>query len=140
MATNIEELFPEAGNTQQQNEIDQLRREIMAGGHRDEVERPEQEPLPASLKEVETKLVEVLTFQKELEEKAAAFKQQLLEEMQKNGIKSWKSDRIIITRILSTEKETFDSKRFKAEQEDLYRQYIRTSTTKESLKLTLRNS
>ena len=136
MSKELEELFPVAGNTQ--TDIDKFRQEVMAGMHKDLDERPEQEDMPVKFKDVESQLIEALKFQKELEAKVKELQQRLLEEMQENDIKSWKSDRMTITRILPQVRETFDSKRFKAEHEDLYSQYTKESTTKESIKITLK--
>lgn len=136
--TDFEAMFPEAGKTSVQNEIDQLRSEIMAGGHKEVEERPEQEELPARLYDMESQLIEALNIHSELGKKIEDFKERLLKEMQDNDIKSWKSDRIIITRLLPTEREIFDTKRFKQENEDIYRHYTKSSKTKESIKITTR--
>lgn len=74
----------------------------------------------------------------ELTEEYNAIKAEVLQKMVENNDKSFDTGNILITVIAPSVRETFDSKRFKAEHKDLYGEYIKTSTTKESLKLTLR--
>ncbi len=74
----------------------------------------------------------------ELTEEFNAIKAEVLEKMIEHNDKSFDTGNLLITVIAPSVRETFDSKRFKAEHEDLYGDYIKKSTTKESLKLTLR--
>lgn len=74
----------------------------------------------------------------ELTEEYNAIKGEVLQKMIENNDKSFDTGNILITVVAPTVRETFDSKKFKAEHEDLYADYIKQSTTKESLKLTLR--
>lgn len=75
---------------------------------------------------------------KELTEEYDAIKSEVLQKMIENKDKSFDTGNILITVVAPSTRETFDSKRFKAEHEDLYGEYIKKSTTKESLKLTIR--
>ena len=75
---------------------------------------------------------------KALSDEYDAIKSEVLQKMIENKDKSFDTGNILITVVAPSTRETFDSKRFKAEHEDLYGEYIKTSTTKESLKLTLR--
>lgn len=74
----------------------------------------------------------------ELTEEYNAIKGEVLQKMIENNDKSFDTGNLLITVVAPTVRETFDSKKFKAEHEDLYGKYIKQSTTKESLKLTLR--
>lgn len=74
----------------------------------------------------------------ELTEEFNAIKAEVLQKMVENKDKSFDTGNILITVIAPSVRETFDSKRFKVEHGDLYGQYIKTSATKESLKLTIR--
>lgn len=74
----------------------------------------------------------------ELTEEYNAIKGEVLQKMIENNDKSFDTGNLLITVVAPTVRETFDSKKFKAEHEDLYADYIKLSTTKESLKLTLR--
>lgn len=75
---------------------------------------------------------------KELTEEYDAIKSEVLQKMIENKDKSFDTGNILITVVAPSTRETFDSNRFKAEHEDLYGEYIKKSTTKESLKLTIR--
>lgn len=75
---------------------------------------------------------------KELTEEYEAVKSEILTKMIENNDKSFDTGNVLITVVAPSERETFDSKKFKADHADLYGQYTRKSKTKESLKLTLR--
>lgn len=75
---------------------------------------------------------------KELTEEYDAIKAEVLQKMIENKDKSFDTGNVLITVIAPSQKETFDSKKFKTEHANLYGQYVKTSTTKESLKITLR--
>lgn len=75
---------------------------------------------------------------KELSEEYETIKAEVLSKMSENGDKSFDTGSVLITLVAPSTRESFDSKKFKAEHADIYNQYIKTSQTKESLKLTLR--
>ena len=75
---------------------------------------------------------------KELTEEYDAIKTEVLSKMIENNDKSSDTGRILITLVAPSMRESFDSKKFKAENAELYSQYTKVSQTKESLKLTLR--
>ena len=75
---------------------------------------------------------------KELSEEYEAIKSEVLEKMIENNDKSFDTGNMLITVMAPSTRETFDSKKFKSENAELYGQYIKTTQTKESLKLTLR--
>lgn len=75
---------------------------------------------------------------KELTEEYDAIKSEVLQKMIENKDKSFDTGNILITVVAPSTRDTFDSKKFKTEHEDLYSQYSQKSTTKESLKLTIR--
>ena len=75
---------------------------------------------------------------KELTEEYDAIKAEVLEKMIEHNDKSFDTGDLLITVVAPTVRETFDSKKFKADHADLYAGYLKQSTTKESLKLTLR--
>ena len=74
----------------------------------------------------------------ELTEEYNAIKAEVLEKMIEHNDKSFDTGNLLITVVAPSTRETFDSKKFKAEHEDLYADYLKKSTTKESLKLTFR--
>ena len=75
---------------------------------------------------------------KELQERYDTLKADLLTHMEADGLKSVDTGAVLITYVAPSSRETFDSKKFKAEHEDMYGDYIKKSTTKASLKITLR--
>lgn len=75
---------------------------------------------------------------KELTEEYDALKAEVLEKMLEHHDKSFDTGNLLLTVVAPSVRETFDSKRFKAEHADLYADYLKQSTTKETLKLTLR--
>ena len=75
---------------------------------------------------------------KALSEEYDAIKAEVLRKMIENKDKSFDTGNILITVVAPSTRETFDSKKFKTEHKDLYSQYAQKSTTKESLKLTIR--
>lgn len=93
---------------------------------------------PDYITENETALCVLGRKIKELTEQYEAVKSEVLEKMVENNDKSFDTGNILITVIAPSTRETFDSKRFKAENEDIYNEYIKTTKTKESLKITLR--
>lgn len=94
-----------------------------------------EENLPAQYGKIEDAIIEISTQIKELEEKEAHMKAVLLEAMTEYGVKKWTTERMAITRVDGGERESFDSSRFKKENKELYKQYIKVSTTKPSLRI-----
>ena len=64
-------------------------------------------------------------------------KKGLYDLMEKNNVKSWTGSRVRLTRILPTTSESFDSKRFKEEQPELYKKYTKTTKKNGSLRMTI---
>ena len=67
-----------------------------------------------------------------------AMKAELLEEMEKHGDKSFDTGGMLVTYVAPSKRSTFESKKFQKEHEDLYGQYMKESSTKASLKITIR--
>ena len=57
----------------------------------------------------------------------------LKEEMEKKGIKKIESDDVVITYKESYDRESFDTKTFRKENEDLYDSYIKMTSVKSSI-------
>jgi hypothetical protein len=72
---------------------------------------------------------------KTLKEQYDGFKTALLEAMEKNGVYKLDGDGVKITYIAETERETFDSKQFKADMPDLYDEYVKFSKVKPSVRI-----
>ena len=73
---------------------------------------------------------------KEIEEQVKTFSERMKGEMEKAGVKKWETDNIRLTYIEPTTKETFDSKRFKEENPESYKNYIKTTKVKSSIRIT----
>lgn len=75
---------------------------------------------------------------KELTDEYETLKADVLAKMQEHGDKSFDTGNILITYVAPTIRESFDSKKFKEENAELYGKYMKQSDTKPTLKLTLR--
>lgn len=81
------------------------------------------------------KIVEFEKALKELEEKKKELSAQILEEMQSKNILKIEADEISINYIAPSDRETFDSKTFRAEHPDLYDSYVKMSPVKASVRI-----
>lgn len=76
-----------------------------------------------------------------INEKEAEFKEQLLKAMEEYNIKSYESpDKTLkITYVPENVSSIFDTKRFKEEHLDMYFEYLKDSTRKPSIRMTIRD-
>jgi regulator of replication initiation timing len=72
---------------------------------------------------------------KEIKEKQDALKQRILEEMENNGILKIDTDDLTITYVAPTSRETFDSKKFRKDNPDMYDEYVSISPVKASIRM-----
>lgn len=80
-----------------------------------------------------------LAEQKKIADEVEQMKMQMLDTMKANGIEKIDlQDKVLITYIAPTERETLDSKKIKENHPDLYSMYLKKSSVKESIKITLR--
>lgn len=93
---------------------------------------------PDYISENETTLYALGKKIKELTDEYETLKADVLAKMQEHGDKSFDTGNILITYVAPTSRESFDSKKFKEENAELYGKYMKQSETKASLKLTLR--
>ena len=93
---------------------------------------------PSFIAENEETLIALDKRIKELQEEYDQVKAAILEQMAATETKSVDTGAILVTYIAPSERESFDSKRFKAEHADIYSSYTKTTQTKESLKITIR--
>lgn len=73
----------------------------------------------------------------ELEKSIEPIREQIKAEMEKRKILNIKAGNVSVTYIAPTKRETFDTKRFKAENVDLYKQYTKVSEVKSSIRIKL---
>ena len=117
------------------NPLDKAEVERMLQAYADGEEliaKPEQKGL-AVVKDYEGAMLEYLRLEAEIKAFKEKFNDVVLRTMQENGDKSYKTDRLSITRVLETSKKSFDSKKFKEDYPELFEKYQKESVTKEHL-------
>ena len=72
---------------------------------------------------------------KELKEQEENIKEAILKEMEAKGVIKLESEEIKITYIAPTDRETFDSKKFRSDNPDLYDEYVKITPVKASLRV-----
>ncbi len=75
---------------------------------------------------------------KELKEQEDEIKASILKEMEEKNIKSIDSDELLISYIASSDRETFNSKKFREEHSDLYDEYVNFTPVKSSVRIKLK--
>lgn len=73
----------------------------------------------------------IAKFEKAIKE----IKQNILTEMENKNILKLETDDLMITYIAPAERETFDSKKFREENSDLYDEYVKFSPVKSSIRV-----
>ena len=72
---------------------------------------------------------------KELEEAKKELNAKILEEMESKGIIKIDSDEVSISYIQPSDRESFDSKSFRADHPDIYDSYVRMTPVKASIRI-----
>jgi regulator of replication initiation timing len=75
---------------------------------------------------------------KDLKKKQDEYKTLLLEAMEANGSLGFENDELKITYVAPYDKEVFDGKALKNDNPELYDSYVKMSTTKSSLRITVK--
>ena len=94
--------------------------------------------IPAEFADIQEQMAAAISYIKEKEKELAELKERIKVAMEAGGVKKWQSDRLTITYKDAYTKTAFDSKRFKADNEDLYNQYLTTSEVKPSILITVK--
>ena len=81
------------------------------------------------------KIAELEGMALEIKKRQDEMKKAILEEMEAKNVVKLDNDIVSITYIASTDRETFDSKKFKADNPDLYDEYIKISPVKASVRI-----
>ena len=71
----------------------------------------------------------------ELKKKEEILKKAILNEMEENGIVKFDNEYLSINYVASTDRETFDKKRFQRENPELYDEYIDIKPVKSSVRI-----
>lgn len=77
---------------------------------------------------------------KKLDALESELRAELMLEMESRNIVKAESDEVVITYIAPTEKETFDTKAFRAEHPDIYMQYAKYSPVKASVRIKVKEN
>lgn len=88
--------------------------------------------------EIAQKIIEFEKMAKEIKEKEDDIKKAILEEMEDKGIVKVENDEFIISYIAPTDRETFDTKSFRAAHEDLYDEFVKMTPVKSSIRIKLK--
>jgi predicted phage-related endonuclease len=90
--------------------------------------------------ETAAKLAEFERKAKEIKEAEDEIRAKILEEMQQNDIKKIETDDMVISFVDASDRETFQTKEFRAEHADLYDEYVKITTVKPSVRIKLKES
>lgn len=74
-------------------------------------------------------------MEKAIKEKVAEINNALIHQMEAVGIIKYENDEMVISYIQETEREVFDSKKFRAEHPDLYDEYVQLKPVKSSVRI-----
>lgn len=85
--------------------------------------------------EISDKIAEFERNIKKLKEQEDLLKQSILEEMEAKGIVKIENDDLLISYVAPTDRETFDSKKLREDNPDLYDEYIKISKVKASIRV-----
>lgn len=93
---------------------------------------------PDYITDNESSLIALSSTIKKLTEEYNSIKNDVMAKMIANGDKSFDTGSLLVTVVAPSTRRTFDSKRFAQDNPDLYQQYMVTSQTSESIKITVR--
>ena len=91
-----------------------------------------------SLRESMERLAEITALKDALENESKELKAKILKQMVKSDEKKLESDKLTVTYVAPTTRTTFDSKKFGAEHPKMYKEFLKTSSVSESLRVTLK--
>lgn len=94
--------------------------------------------LPAAVNKVEDYLVSLQTLVKEKTDELNAIKDGLTRLMLENNVKQYATARIQLTAVTPAPRTTFDATRFRDDNPALYRQYLKQSEVKPSVRITIK--
>ena len=90
------------------------------------------------LSDMEEAIISIQNEAKYYEDKKKELLEGLEKQMEANGVKTFETDRMKITRVLPSQSETIDTKKLKADYPDIVQQYVKISTKKGFIKLTIK--
>lgn len=93
--------------------------------------------LPVKFADAEDEIVRIETELKAMKERSDELKSGLYDLMEQFDVKSFTGAKVRLTRILPSTSSSFDQKRFKEENPELYAQYTKSTTKAGSLRITI---
>lgn len=85
--------------------------------------------------ELIAEVLEVKLLEERLKAKKDNLTLSLMEEMQDKGIMKIETDDVVISYVAESERETFDSKKFREDYPDMYDEYVKFTTVKPSVRI-----
>lgn len=85
--------------------------------------------------EIEKQIVSIEKRIKKLKEQEEAMKAALLEAMEAKNLIKLETDKMVISYVAPTDRESFDSKKFRSDNPDLYDEYVKISPVKSSIRI-----
>lgn len=85
--------------------------------------------------EIEKQIVSIEKRIKKLKEQEEAMKAALLSAMEAKNLIKLETDKMVISYVAPTDRESFDSKKFKSDNPDLYDEYVKISPVKSSIRI-----
>lgn len=86
-----------------------------------------------------TMLVDLDKRKKEIEAAEGIIRNAVLCEMRDKNITKIESDEVLINYVAPTDKETFDSKKFRTEHPDMYDEYVKFTSVKDSIRIKIKD-
>lgn len=85
--------------------------------------------------DIEKQIVSIEKKIKKLKEQQDAMKAALLSTMEAKNLIKLETDKLVISYVAPTDRESFDSKKFKEDNPDLYDEYVKISPVKSSIRI-----
>lgn len=85
--------------------------------------------------EIEKQIVSIEKRIKKLKEQEEAMKAALLSAMEAKNLIKLETDKMVISYVAPTDRESFDSKKFRSDNPDLYDEYVKISPVKSSIRI-----
>lgn len=85
--------------------------------------------------DIEKQIVSIEKKIKKLKEQQDSMKAALLSTMEAKNLIKLETDKLVISYVAPTDRESFDSKKFKEDNPDLYDEYVKISPVKSSIRI-----
>ena len=85
--------------------------------------------------DIEKQIVSIEKRIKKLKEQEEAMKAALLSEMEAKNLIKLETDKMVISYVAPTDRESFDSKKFRSDNPNLYDEYVKISPVKSSIRI-----